>query len=55
MESVVAAFGDKIKNADFIAQALDLKTKELESIQNNSNHKSLDSNPQILESLMLFF
>ena len=51
MESVVAAFGDKIKNADFIAQALDLKTKELESIQNNSNHKSLDSNPQILESL----
>ena len=48
---MVAAFGDKIKNADFIAQALDLKTKELESIQNNSNHKSLDSNPQILESL----
>ena len=34
-----------------VKQQLDSKTKELESIQNNSNHKSLDSNPQILESL----
>ena len=34
-----------------VKQQLDSKTKELKSIQNNSNHKSLDSNLQILESL----
>ena len=51
MESVVAAFGDKIKNADFIAQALDLKSQELESLksQYDSKIKELQVNLKITQ------
>ena len=39
MESVVAAFGDKIKNTDFIAQALSSKSQELESLKSQYDSK----------------